>query len=153
MSEEKIVYNVGDLVQLRCGGPAMVVLQPECPESDYYKGKAQVTWFNGHSREIGYFDHRVICPYGQAIKHMVSHVKVEDAPRGKKIELFVDLGLPNAKSSLKEEVPFASIAGKLIGKSEPPLAKAAVETGAMTTCSKHGIAHQISKGCHYCCED
>jgi uncharacterized protein YodC (DUF2158 family) len=157
MSEDKIVYKVGDLVQLRCGGPAMIVLDPEYPGEGFYKGKAHVTWFNGNHREQYYFDHQVICPYGTAIEYVNPHYAKKAEVKFKKS---FDKEPAPAKANLNGDVlpggdklKWSPDLTFKVTKNQDPEKTAPVMVGAMTTCSKHGIAHQISKGCHYCCED
>jgi uncharacterized protein YodC (DUF2158 family) len=57
-------YNVGDLVQLKSGGPGMTVTRVEEP----YAGKITIdtTWFAGKKNESGRFPEDTLQPYDAA---------------------------------------------------------------------------------------
>lgn len=55
MSEELETFEIGDSVQLKCGGPAMTV-----QDISRMTGEYQCVWFNGNIKQQSSFDGSVL---------------------------------------------------------------------------------------------
>lgn len=58
MSDELETFEIGDTVQLKCGGPAMTV-----QEISLMTGEYQCVWFNGNIKQQSSFDGDVLKIY------------------------------------------------------------------------------------------
>lgn len=58
MSDELETFEIGDLVQVKSGGPAMTV-----QEISHMTGEYQCVWFNGNIKQQSSFDGEVLKVY------------------------------------------------------------------------------------------
>ena len=63
MANSKISFKVGDLVELKSGGPPMTVEDPAHFSLDRKSATVRCTWFAGKKHEVGYFNADVLMTY------------------------------------------------------------------------------------------